>query len=48
MVSEPIVSYIIEKALDILPRWLIRALLPLQKIAGQVELDLRSTNPIDI
>lgn len=48
MFPEPIGSYIIEKLVDILPRWLIRGLLSPQKIASQVELDLRRTNPIDI
>lgn len=37
-----------EKVLGILPGWLARYFISSQKIAGQVEIDLRSTNPINI
>lgn len=48
MLLGSITSFIIEKVLDMLPETLICLLVPPQKIASQVELDLRRTNPIDI
>jgi len=48
MLLGSIASYFIQKVLDMLPETLICLLVPAQKIASQVELDLRRTNPIDI
>jgi len=48
MIQESIFSYIIEKALVILPRQLTIQFVPPHKIADQVYIDLRSENPIDI
>jgi len=48
MVIEGIAAIIFENVIDILPRWLARRFISSQKIARQVEIDLRSTNPIDI
>lgn len=43
-----IALYVFEKVLTILPRWLARLLLPPARIAEQIEIDLRRTNPIAI
>ena len=48
MAIETIVAFISEKVLGILPRWLACRFISSQKIASQVEIDLRSINPIDI
>ena len=48
MIIESIVSYVIEKALVILPRQLTGYFVSPQKIANQVYIDLRGENPIDI
>ncbi len=45
---EAIVSFIIEKILDVLPRSVARWFIPPAKIAKQVEIDLRRIHPIDI
>ena len=39
---------VFEKMLTILPRWLARYLISPRKIARKIEVDLRSSNPIDI
>ncbi len=43
-----IALYLFEKVLDLLPRWMVRWLLPPQRIAEQVDIDLRRINPIAI
>ncbi len=43
-----IALYLLEKVLDLLPRWMVRRLLPPQRIAQQIEIDLRRINPIAI
>src|SRR2546426_5204360 len=43
-----IALYIFEKVLTVLPRWLARRVLPPERIAEQVEIDLRRINPIGI
>ena len=45
---EWIISKVLEIVLVILPRWLISYFISRQKIADQVNIDLRSRNPIDI
>lgn len=45
---EWIITKVLETVLVILPRWLISYFIPPQKIADQVNIDLRSNNPIDI
>lgn len=40
--------YVFEKVLTIFPRWLARILLPPARVAEQIEIDLRRTNPIAI
>ena len=48
MMLEAAATYLIERALNILPRWLSRRLFPPHKLAAQVDIDLRRANPIDI
>lgn len=48
MAIEAIAPIILEKMIDILPRWLARHFISSQTIARQIEIDLRSINPIDI
>jgi hypothetical protein len=48
MVIEAITSFIIEQALVILPRFLASRVTSSEKIASQIEIDLRRVNPIDI
>src|SRR5713226_5921729 len=43
-----IALYIFDKVLAVLPRWIARWLLPPKRIAEQVEIDLRRTNPVTI
>ncbi len=43
-----IALYLFDKVLAVLPRWLIRWFLPPERIAEQVEIDLRRINPIAI
>jgi hypothetical protein len=45
---EAIVSFIVEKVLDILPRSIARCFISPLKIASKVEIDLRREHPIDI
>lgn len=45
---EPLVSFIVERAVDVLPRWLALWLAPPERIARQVEIDLRRVNPVNI
>jgi hypothetical protein len=40
--------YFLDRILAMLPRWLTRWLLPQTRIAEQVEIDLRRSNPINI
>src|SRR5713101_571559 len=40
--------YVLDKVLAVLPGWIIRRFLPPERIAGQVEIDLRRINPIAI
>lgn len=48
MVTEAIASSLIEKVLSFLPGWLARHFISTEKIAKQVEVDLRRINPIEI
>lgn len=48
MTIEAVGSLILEKILGLLPGWLARCFISSQKIAKQVEVDLRSIKPIDI
>lgn len=45
---ETLGSFILEKALEFLPAWIARRIVSLKKVADQIEIDLRSINPIDI
>ena len=48
MAFEFISSFLFEKIFQILPRTLSRLFISPKKIAAQIEIDLRSSNPIDI
>jgi hypothetical protein len=45
---EMIASFIFERLLDIVPKWLARCFISSQKIANQIEIDLRRITPINI
>lgn len=45
---ETLGSFILGKALEFLPPWIVRLIVSHKKVADQIEVDLRSSNPIDI
>lgn len=48
MVTQVIASFILEKMLNVVPGWLARRFISGNMIAGQIEVDLRRMNPIEI
>ncbi len=45
---ETLLSFLLERVVDVLPRWISRWLAPPERIARQVEIDLRRINPVNI